>query len=78
MIAYVPTYQGQLLNEVDKLEQHVLALESRLKQVALSNSTLTAVTVINFETGGGVQKDKARPHASTRVGAKGREVEHYV
>ena len=37
-----------------------------------------AVTDTNLETGGGVEKDKARPHASTRVGAKGREVEHHV
>ena len=65
------------MNDVDKLEQHVLALESRLRQVRLVNSTLSC-TDINFETGGGVQKDKARPHGSTRVGAKGREVEHHV
>ena len=39
MIAYFLTYQGQLLNEVDKLERHVLALENRLRQVKLKNST---------------------------------------
>ena len=39
MIAYFLTYQGQLLNEVDKLERHVLALENRLRQVRLENST---------------------------------------
>ena len=63
--------------EVNKLEQHVLALESRLRQVGLLNSTQSC-TDINFETGGGVESDKARPHGSTRVGAKGREVEHHV
>ena len=70
MIAYFPTYQGQLLNEVDKLERHVLALENRLRQVRLRHKA--AVTDINFETGGGVEKVKARPHGSTRIGAKGR------
>ena len=35
MIAFFPTCQDQLLNEVDKLERHVLALGSRLRQVKL-------------------------------------------
>ena len=37
-----------------------------------------AVTDTYLETGGGVEKDKATPHGSTRVGAKGREDEHHV